>query len=112
MAKIKVKLKHTAKFSPTGPPPPPCGEPFWACLIFGVTPLKEGEIISADEINNNIAAMQLELIDNEHLKLIPDAQMADNNNIFKLTGDMALDSETAIKLGFENVTLKRRNLYS
>jgi len=104
--KIKVKIAHTKKHTPGEEFPKPCGKPFWICVIFGSTALGDEEIISEEERQDNIAAIQLELIDDNRLKLIPDAQMTDESHIFKMTEDMTLDSETSESLGFESVTLK------
>ncbi len=104
--RIKVKAKHTKKYTGGSSYPPPCGEPFWICVIFSSSAMNPGDVISIDERNDNIIAVELTLIDDQHLMLTPDDFITDESHIFKMTDDMTLDQVTASRLGLSNVIIK------
>lgn len=109
--KIKVKLKHTEEYVLGQPMPEPCAAPFWICVMFSSRSMNMGETISINERQENIASIELKLIDVNHIKLTPDALMTDNSNVFKMTDNMELDPITCSKFGLDKMILKKGTYY-
>ncbi len=106
-SKIRVKFKHTAEPDSRNPSPPPCEEPFWICVIFGGGSVAADYVFTDQEIKENIGSLELVLIDENHMKLIPSANFTDLNGVFRMTNDMSIDPKAAAELGFKEVIFKK-----
>jgi hypothetical protein len=102
-----IKFKHTGVSQPGGPPVPPCEKPLGICIIFGFVALPENANITANDRAQGIGTAVMNLIDNNHLKLVPDTKFAYDDGTIVIEGNKLIDDKLSKQLGKRKIEVKQ-----
>lgn len=106
-AKPIIRFKHTGVSQPGGPPVPPCEKPLGICMIFGIQAIDPKTEISEIQRADGYGTAVLDLLDETHLKLIPDTRFAYADGTIELEENGFIDEKLANQMGYKKVKLKK-----
>lgn len=106
-AKPIFRFKHTGVSQPGGPPVPACERPLGLCMIFGMQAIDPKTEISEAQRAEGYGSAILDLMDENHLKLIPDTRFAYDDGTIELEENGFIDERLANQMGYKKIKLKK-----